>query len=79
MPLGIDDLILELLKKRVEFCVEKDFRCESCRGTIRSGEMEIPLPDAAPHAPHDNGSPATCSTCPYAAAGIPLPAPAAVR
>ena len=32
MPLGIDDLILELLAKRVGFCVEKNFRCDSCRG-----------------------------------------------
>jgi sirohydrochlorin ferrochelatase len=38
MPLGIDDLIIELLAKRVEFCVERQYRCESCRGTIRSGE-----------------------------------------
>ena len=39
MPLGIDDLILELLAKRVGFCVEQQYRCESCRGTIRSGEQ----------------------------------------
>jgi len=38
MPLGIDDLILDLLAKRVDFCVDHGFRCESCRGTIRSGE-----------------------------------------
>ena len=38
MPLGIDDLILELLAKRAGFCVDHAFRCESCRGTIRSGE-----------------------------------------
>lgn len=44
MPLGIDDLIIELLAKRVKFCVEKNFRCESCTGTIRSGEKGIPLP-----------------------------------
>ena len=44
MPLGIDDLILELLAKRVGFCVEHDYRCESCRGTIRSGEKGIALP-----------------------------------
>jgi len=37
-PLGIDDLILDLLEKRVRFCVEHEFVCESCRGTIRSGE-----------------------------------------
>jgi sirohydrochlorin ferrochelatase len=47
MPLGIDDLILELLAKRVGFCVEQDYRCESCRGTIRSGEKGIPLPTAS--------------------------------
>jgi sirohydrochlorin ferrochelatase len=46
MPLGIDDLILELLAKRVGFCVEKDFRCDSCRGTIRSGEKGIAIPPA---------------------------------
>jgi sirohydrochlorin ferrochelatase len=44
MPLGIDDLILELLAKRIGFCVEHNYRCESCRGTIRSGEKGIPLP-----------------------------------
>jgi len=38
MPLGIDDLILELLAKRVGHCVEHGYRCESCRGTMRSGE-----------------------------------------
>jgi sirohydrochlorin ferrochelatase len=44
MPLGIDDLILELLAKRVGFCVEHGYRCESCRGTMRSGEKGISLP-----------------------------------
>ena len=38
MPLGIDDLILELLEKRMRFCVDQAYRCDSCRGTIRSGE-----------------------------------------
>lgn len=38
MPLGIDDLILELLAKRVAFCAEHHYRCDSCRGTMRSGE-----------------------------------------
>ena len=50
MPLGIDELILELLAKRVGFCVKENFRCESCRGTIRSGEEGIPIPQEAPHA-----------------------------
>ena len=38
LPLGIDDLILEVLAKRVGFCVEHAYRCDSGRGTIRSGE-----------------------------------------
>jgi sirohydrochlorin ferrochelatase len=50
MPLGIDDLILELLAKRVEFCVEHSYRCESCRGTMRSGEKGVAIPEAAPTA-----------------------------
>ena len=41
MPLGIDELILELLNKRVQFCVGEDFRCDSCRGTLRSGEKDV--------------------------------------
>ena len=49
MPLGIDDLILELLAKRVAFCVEQNYRCDSCRGTMRSGEKDVSLPEAAPH------------------------------
>ena len=48
MPLGIDDLILELLAKRVAFCVEHDYRCDSCRGTLRSGECGVAIPAAAP-------------------------------
>jgi sirohydrochlorin ferrochelatase len=78
MPLGLDELILDLLAKRVGFCAEHAFLCDSCRGTIRSGEMDVPMPESAPHAAH-NGSPTTCSTCPYAAAGVPLPAPAAAH
>jgi len=41
MPLGIDDLILELLAKRAGFCVEHDYRCDNCRGTMRSGEKLV--------------------------------------
>ncbi|CAN5552262.1 hypothetical protein BH09PLA1_BH09PLA1_23120 [soil metagenome] len=36
--LGIDDLILELLNKRVQGCVGNDYRCDLCNGTLRSGE-----------------------------------------
>jgi sirohydrochlorin ferrochelatase len=42
--LGIDDLILDLLEKRVRWCVEKGFVCDDCRGTIRSGETGIEIP-----------------------------------
>lgn len=45
--LGIDDLILELLEKRVRFCVENNFSCDSCRGTLRSGEAGIEVPAAS--------------------------------
>jgi sirohydrochlorin ferrochelatase len=38
MPLGVDDLILELLNKRAQFCVGNHLSCDSCRGTLRSGE-----------------------------------------
>jgi sirohydrochlorin ferrochelatase len=38
MPLGIDDLILDLLDKRVRFCDDSQFDCTSCRGTVRNGE-----------------------------------------
>ena len=36
--LGIDDLIMELLDKRISHCAEHEYRCEVCRGTLRSGE-----------------------------------------
>ena len=42
--LGIDDLILDLLEKRIRFCAENGFVCDSCRGTIRSGEPGVEVP-----------------------------------
>ena len=39
--LGIDDLILELLNKRVQGCVANDYRCDLCAGTLRSGEQTV--------------------------------------
>jgi sirohydrochlorin ferrochelatase len=36
--LGIDDLILELLEKRVHACVASDYVCDQCRGTNRCNE-----------------------------------------
>jgi sirohydrochlorin ferrochelatase len=41
MPLGIDELILELLNKRANFCETRGFSCESCAGTLRSGERGV--------------------------------------
>jgi sirohydrochlorin ferrochelatase len=35
--LGIDDLILDLLEKRLNHCTGNHFDCELCRGTPRSG------------------------------------------
>jgi sirohydrochlorin ferrochelatase len=39
--LGIDDLLLELLDKRIRGCEDHAFSCEMCRGTLRSGEKGI--------------------------------------
>jgi len=36
--LGIDDLILDLLEKRASHCLENDYLCTKCAGTLRSGE-----------------------------------------
>ena len=46
MPLGIDELILELLNKRVQFCANHEYQCDSCRGTLRSGETGVSVPVA---------------------------------
>jgi len=42
--LGIDDLILDLLEKRVRSCVDQDFLCDTCKGTPRSGEVCLSKP-----------------------------------
>ena len=47
MPLGIDELILDLLAKRVGFCLEHEYRCDSCRGTLRSGEISDAAPESS--------------------------------
>jgi sirohydrochlorin ferrochelatase len=36
-PLGIDELILDLIEKRIACWVENDYLCDRCRGTLRSG------------------------------------------
>ena len=35
--LGIDDLILDLLDKRMTHCVQHEYTCEICTGTVRCG------------------------------------------
>lgn len=47
MPLGVDDLMLDLLKKRADACVDSGFTCPSCQGTLRSGELEPTSNDPA--------------------------------
>ncbi len=41
-PLGIDDLILDLIQKRIVSCLEHEYLCDNCRGTLRSGEKAAP-------------------------------------
>lgn len=74
MPLGIDDLMLQLLDKRVSACADHEFLCDSCRGTIRSGEPGVAATSASGAASHGHSGnghaaePQVCSTCPYAKA-----------
>jgi sirohydrochlorin ferrochelatase len=46
--LGIDDLILDLLDKRVSGCQQNGYLCDVCKGTPRSGEKGIPIPATPP-------------------------------
>jgi len=39
-PLGIDDLILELLDKRASGCAAKEYICDVCKGTLRCGDPD---------------------------------------
>jgi sirohydrochlorin ferrochelatase len=36
--LGIDDLILDLLDKRITHCVQHEYVCDSCKDTVRCGK-----------------------------------------
>jgi sirohydrochlorin ferrochelatase len=83
--LGIDDLILDLLHKRVSHCTGNGLTCDVCRGTIRSGEPGVVVSAAANGNGHTasasgNGQAAVCSSCPYQAqinAGATIVQPAA--
>src|SRR6478672_2357474 len=67
MPLGIDDLILELLNKRIQTCANNEYGCDSCRGTIRSGEPGIVVPAPAHHdaAAAPSAGTGQCASCPF--------------
>ena len=71
--LGIDDLILDLLEKRATHCQVSDYRCDLCRGTLRSGDAEVVAAKEA-ELKADKATPHLCGTCPYK--GTPLPAKA---
>lgn len=48
--LGADDLMLQLLDKRISGCIDQHFMCDLCRGTLRSGESGIADPTGqGPH------------------------------
>jgi sirohydrochlorin ferrochelatase len=47
--LGIDELIMDLLDKRVAGCIDNGYSCELCKGTLRSGEGGIPIPAGEHH------------------------------
>jgi sirohydrochlorin ferrochelatase len=47
--MGIDDLILDLLEKRIAGCEHNHYTCDLCKGTLRSGEKGIPIPAEAVH------------------------------
>jgi sirohydrochlorin ferrochelatase len=65
MPLGVDDLILDLLDKRITHCTTQAYRCPTCTGTIRSGEPGIPLPESAAHSEAPSINEVQCSGCPF--------------
>jgi sirohydrochlorin ferrochelatase len=69
--LGIDDLILDLLDKRASHCVNHNYDCEVCHGTMRSGELD-PAAIASIKAEKQDATPHLCGTCPFK--GQPLPA-----
>ena len=48
-PLGIDDLLLELLNKRITTCSENEYLCDNCRESLRCGKrpQQTPFPNTA--------------------------------
>ena len=72
--LGIDDLILDLLDKRASHCAQNDYRCDICRGSLRSGDSEVTLAQEVELKADKAAGPHLCGTCPFK--GQPLPAKA---
>lgn len=68
MTLGIDNLILDLMEKRVSFCVNHEYRCEACTGSVRCDWREGGVrPVAREEAAHETGGTNTtlCGSCPF--------------
>ena len=76
--LGIDDLILDLLDKRATHCETNAYRCDLCRGTLRSGEPEVVAAQEA-ELKADKATPHLCGTCPFKGQPLPIKAPVGVR
>ena len=76
--LGIDDLILDLLDKRATHCQGNDYRCDLCRGTLRSGEEAVVQSQEA-ELKADKATPHLCGTCPYKGQPLPIKDPVGVR
>jgi len=38
MTLGVDDLMLQLLDKRIQSCIDQNYGCDNCRGSLREGD-----------------------------------------
>jgi sirohydrochlorin ferrochelatase len=39
--LGLDDLMLDLLAKRAQHCLDNSYDCDKCRGTSRAGTCAV--------------------------------------
>ena len=64
-PLGIDDLILDLLDKRATHCERHGYLCDVCRGTVRSGEPGVVAPPAGAQEQKPEVNATQCAGCPF--------------
>jgi sirohydrochlorin ferrochelatase len=70
--LGIDDLILDLLDKRASHCASRDYLCDICRGTLRSGESTVIAEHEVELKADKAAGPHLCGTCPFKGQAIPV-------